>query len=157
MHVATLLLLSVLFSLTPSFFRLGRFDVRRSGQKKYFSAIVREIVFNETEQKIKFHYSKTDDSLDEWVEFGSDRICAFNSRRKRLSKNSASAMARPLPDLATAIAYSTGKLSDGSYESIHDDTVRQVSDMSSRVDSDLTSLGDAFAIPGLSSSESKIF
>lgn len=119
--------------------------MRRSGQKKYFSASVREVVFNETEQKIKFHYSKTDESLDEWVEFGSDRICAFNSRRKRLSKNSASAVARPLPDLATAIAFSTGKLADGTLENTNEDTIRQVSDMSSRVDSDLTSLGDAAA------------
>lgn len=58
----------------------ARFDVKREAKGRFYSAIVKSVQFDESDKKILFHYSKSNDKYDEWIEFGSPRICAFKSK-----------------------------------------------------------------------------
>lgn len=70
----------LLNSLIYFFFLIARFDVYRHERQRYFFAVVKDVDFFGSVKRIFFHFAKTSDKFDEWVEFGSPRICAFNSK-----------------------------------------------------------------------------
>jgi len=62
---------------------VARFDVFRQGKEKkprFYTAVVDRVDNSGPTLRILFHYAKTGSKYDEWIEFGSARICTFNSK-----------------------------------------------------------------------------
>jgi len=96
-----------------AFFHLiARFDVFRQGKEakpRYYSALVKELDSTGSVLKILFHYTKTNVKYDEWIEFGSPRICAYNSKVPFQEKK---ARKKRLKDLEEALGVPPGATVD---------------------------------------------
>ena len=59
---------------------LARFDVLRSKRKEFCTAIVVDTDFSDDSKRILFRFKNTPLKFNEWIDFGSDRIAAYNTR-----------------------------------------------------------------------------
>ena len=64
----------------------ARFDVQRTGKDKFTVATVAKFDFSGATKRIMFHFQRTSDECDEWVEFGSPRIAALFSKVPKAKK-----------------------------------------------------------------------
>jgi hypothetical protein len=117
----------------------ARFDVYRHERARHFYAVVKDVDFSGPVMKIFFHFAKTNEKFDEWIEFGSSRICALNSKvafvakgakRKKLAKELTVAYHLSVFDkvIVGQAESRSGDTSDKKMGSELDLTLRQVSE-----------------------------
>jgi hypothetical protein len=68
----------------------------RTGKSKYYVGVVKDVKLLGRTALLLFHFPKTSAKFDEWVEFGTSRICPVNTKsiptqvKKKLDKHQSS-------------------------------------------------------------------